>query len=54
MATELEEVRIDTASLIVGMFVSRLDRPWEGTPFPLQGCESRTDCEMRTLRELCQ
>ena len=52
MATELEEVRIDTASLIVGMFVSRLDRPWEGTPFPLQGFEIRTDREMRTLREL--
>lgn len=54
MATELEEVRIDTASLAVGMFVSRLDRQWEGTPFPLQGFEIRTDREMRTLRELCK
>lgn len=54
MATELEEVRVDTASLAVGMFVSRLDRPWEGTPFPLQGFEIRTDREMDTLRGLCK
>ena len=54
MATELEEIRVDTASLIVGMFVSRLDRPWVGTPFPLQGFEVRTEDELRTLRELCK
>ena len=53
MATELEEIRIDTASLVVGMFVSRLDRPWEGTPFPLQGFEVRTQNDLRALRELC-
>lgn len=36
------------------MFVSRLDRPWVGTPFPLQGFEVRTEDEVRTLRELCK
>ena len=36
------------------MFVSRLDRPWEGTPFPLQGFDIRTERELRILRELCQ
>lgn len=54
MATELEEVCVDTGSLAVGMFVSRLDRPWEGTPFPLQGFEIRTDRDVRALRELCR
>ncbi|MGH8182438.1 MAG: HD-GYP domain-containing protein [Rhodanobacteraceae bacterium] len=54
MATELQEVRIDTASLTLGMFVSRLDRPWVGTPFPLQGFEVRTEGELRSLRELCK
>jgi HD-GYP domain-containing protein (c-di-GMP phosphodiesterase class II) len=54
VATELEEVRIDTASLALGMYVSRLDRPWEGTPFPLQGFEVRSERELRVLRELCR
>ena len=53
MATELEEIRIETANLAIGMFVCRLDRPWEGTPFPLQGFEVRTQGELRRLRELC-
>lgn len=54
MTTELEEVRVDVASLAIGMFVSRLDRPWEGTPFLLQGFEVRTEQELRTLRGLCK
>lgn len=54
MATELEEVCIDTARLAIGMFVSRLDRPWEGTPFPLQGFEVRTPEELAELRRLCR
>ncbi|MGH8155469.1 MAG: DUF3391 domain-containing protein, partial [Rhodanobacteraceae bacterium] len=53
MATELEEIRIDTADLAIGMFVCRLDRPWEGTPFPLQGVEVRTKDDIRALREQC-
>jgi HD-GYP domain-containing protein (c-di-GMP phosphodiesterase class II) len=54
VATELEEIRIDTASLAIGMFVCRLDRPWEGSPFPLQGFEVRTQAELRNLREFCK
>lgn len=53
MTTEIEESRIDTADLRIGMFVCRLDRPWEGTPFPLQGLELRTEDDVRALRELC-
>lgn len=54
MATELEEIRIDTADLEIGMFVCRLDRPWEDTPFPLQGVEVRTKDDIRALREQCR
>lgn len=36
------------------MFVCRLDRPWEETPFPLQGVELVSDAEIQTLRELCE
>jgi HD-GYP domain-containing protein (c-di-GMP phosphodiesterase class II) len=31
------EQRMALAELRSGMYVCRLDRPWEGTPFPLQG-----------------
>ena len=54
MATEIEESRIDAADLRIGMFVCRLDRPWEGTPFPLQGVELRTEDDVRRIRELCE
>jgi len=54
VATEIEEQRIDTVDLRPGMFVCRLDRPWEGTPFQLQGVELRTDDDIRAVRELCK
>lgn len=54
MSTELQEVRIATADLAVGMFVCRLDRPWEGTPFPLQYVEVEGEGELAALRRLCR
>ncbi len=51
MTTEIEERRIDAADLRVGMYICRLDRPWEGTPFPLQGFEVRDEDDIRTVRE---
>lgn len=54
MAIEIEEKRIDTVDLRLGMFVCRLDRPWEGTPFLLQGIELRSEDDIRVVRELCK
>lgn len=54
MATEIEERRVEAVDLRIGMFVCRLDRPWEGTPFPLQGLELRTEDDVRRVRELCE
>jgi len=51
--TEIDERRIDAMDLKIGMFVCRLDRPWEGTPFPLQGVELRTDADIKAIRDLC-
>ena len=51
VTTEIEERRIDTVDLRVGMYICRLDRPWEGTPFPLQGFEVRDEDDIRTVRE---
>ena len=52
--TEIDERRINTADLRIGMFVCRLDRPWEGTPFPLQGVELRSEDDIRAIREFCR
>ena len=54
VVTEIDERRIDTMDLRIGMFVCRLDRPWEGTAFPMQGVELRSEADIRALRELCQ
>ncbi|WHZ18323.1 MAG: hypothetical protein OJF55_000472 [Rhodanobacteraceae bacterium] len=54
MTTQIEETRIDIADLELGMYVCRLDRPWEGTPFPLQGVEVRSEEDIAVLRALCK
>jgi HD-GYP domain-containing protein (c-di-GMP phosphodiesterase class II) len=54
MITEIDERRIDASDLRIGMFVCRLDRPWEGTPFPLQGVELRDVADIEAIRELCK
>ena len=45
----IEERRIDVDQLQPGMYVCRLDRSWEGTPFPLQGFLVRDDDDVREL-----
>ena len=37
MSIERDDIRFDCADLEIGMFVTRLDRPWEETNFLLQG-----------------
>ena len=47
------EVRISVQGLTRGMFVSRLDRPWLDTPFPMQGLHVRTDEQLGQLKRIC-
>jgi HD-GYP domain-containing protein (c-di-GMP phosphodiesterase class II) len=54
VASEIEERRIDVGDIRVGMFVCRLDRPWEETPFPLQGLELTSEDDILTIRRFCQ
>ena len=49
----LEEVKVDVTDLQVGMYVCRLDRPWEGTPFLLQGLTVESAEDVALLRSLC-
>jgi HD-GYP domain-containing protein (c-di-GMP phosphodiesterase class II) len=49
----LEEKRILVGLLQKGMFVSRLDRDWVGTPFPFQGFHVQSDDEVERLGQYC-
>ncbi len=53
-AANSHEIRIPVASLARGMFVARLDRPWESTPFPFQGFLIDDDRDLKALRKLCR
>ncbi len=54
VASELEERRMDVADLEIGMFVCRLDRPWDETTYPLQGVELLTADDLATIRDMCE
>lgn len=54
VAFDIEERLIDVADLQLGMFVCRLDRPWEETPFPLQGIALTRLEDIEALQGLCR
>jgi putative nucleotidyltransferase with HDIG domain len=50
----MQTITIDTKNLKVGMFVSGLDRPWEGTPFMFQGFLIKNEKQITKLQNLCR
>ncbi|MEO6925312.1 MAG: HD-GYP domain-containing protein [Rhodanobacter sp.] len=54
MTFEIEERLVNVAELQLGMFVCRLDRPWEETPFLLQGVALTRREDVETLQRLCR
>jgi HD-GYP domain-containing protein (c-di-GMP phosphodiesterase class II) len=49
----IKQIKIDVGEVIIGMFVSGLDRPWTQTPFPIQGFYVRDLDEIKQLRSQC-
>lgn len=49
----IKQVQVEVNNLAVGMYVSRLDRPWSQTPFPLQGFHVRSAEDIVTLQAYC-
>ncbi len=45
--------KVPVQDLLVGMFVARLDRPWAGTPFPVEGFFIRERDDILALRLHC-
>ncbi|MEX1032710.1 MAG: HD-GYP domain-containing protein [Cellvibrionaceae bacterium] len=46
--------KIDAAEVEIGMYVSRLDRPWNETPFLFQGFPVRDLSEIEELKKQCR
>src|SRR5690606_18852122 len=46
--------KVAVEDLELGMYVARLDRAWEGSPFLFQGFNITTAEELAQLRELCK
>lgn len=49
----LTALQIFVEDLQPGMFVSSLDRPWQETPFPIQGFLIRTSADRERLKAFC-
>jgi HD-GYP domain-containing protein (c-di-GMP phosphodiesterase class II) len=50
----LKTVKMATTDLDIGMYISRLDRPWLETPFVTQGFIIRSQEELARVREYCE
>lgn len=50
----VDERTLPVAELRPGMWVSRLDRDWLGTPFPMQGFLIKDQEDIRRLAEFCR
>ncbi|MEM9533765.1 MAG: HD domain-containing phosphohydrolase [Pseudomonadota bacterium] len=47
------EVKVGVENLRIGMYVSRLDRPWAGSGFTVQGLWLETPRDLERIRERC-
>ena len=54
MKASTQEFKISVQGLRVGMYVSRLDRPWLTTRFALEGFLVDSEDEVREIQRLCQ
>jgi len=49
-----ETITIDSSDASIGMYVSRLDRPWLETPFVFQGFTVKDRTEIELLQSYCR
>ena len=47
-------IKLPVDQLSIGTYVSRLDRPWEGTPFLFQGFTIESEDELAAIQRLCR
>ncbi len=49
----IKQVQVGVDNLLLGMYISRLDRPWAQAPFALQGFYLRSPEDIRQLKACC-
>ncbi|MFT7387273.1 MAG: HD-GYP domain-containing protein (c-di-GMP phosphodiesterase class II) [Candidatus Endobugula sp.] len=54
MKVSIKPIKLDVRYIELGMYVSALDRPWQKTPFPIQGFYVRDRSEIKQLKVHCQ
>ena len=51
---EIVQTKVSVNELSIGMYVSKLDKPWLETPFKLQGFMIRDESEIEELKKHCK
>ncbi len=54
MSVERDDIKFYCSDLEIGMFVTRLDRPWEETNFLLQGFLIESAEDIENIQQQCQ
>ncbi|MEY4717864.1 MAG: hypothetical protein RL563_482 [Pseudomonadota bacterium] len=50
----LEPIKVDVKDLKIGMYISKLDRPWLETSFWFQGFELKTQADIEAVQRQCE
>lgn len=50
----IKEIKVRVPDIELGMYVTRLDRPWRETPYLLQGFVIKTQEDIKELEQYCQ
>jgi len=51
---ESNTIKIPVALLEIGMYISKLDRPWLDTPFLFQGFQVNCESDIDTVKQFCE
>ncbi len=51
---DIKKELVEVSRLSLGMYITDLDRPWEGTPFMLQGFLLEDEADLEKIVALCQ
>jgi HD-GYP domain-containing protein (c-di-GMP phosphodiesterase class II) len=54
MKTAVKKLRVESADLMIGMYVCDLDRPWLDSPFLIQGFYIKDNNDIDTVRNICE
>ena len=53
LSTSIELTEVNVSELLIGMYVSKLDRPWLKTTFKFQGFELKTRADIEEVQKQC-